>query len=214
MTATCPLCETQNTGFYYRDIRREYWQCECCALVFLLPGFYLDVAAEKQQYDLHENADGDEGYRRFLNRIAEPLLLRLPMNASGLDFGCGPAPVLANILQQAGHEVLLYDIFYNRNDAIWQRDFDFITATEVFEHLHFPGKEWSRLWARLRPNGYLAIMTKLVIDVEAFSRWHYKNDPTHVCFFSRTTFLWWAGQNNAQIEFIGNDVILLRKMDA
>jgi len=54
-------------------------------------------------------------------------------------------------------------------------------------------------------------MTKLVRDVDAFSRWHYKNDPTHVCFFSVETWQWWARQMDAQLEILGADVILLQK---
>jgi hypothetical protein len=54
-------------------------------------------------------------------------------------------------------------------------------------------------------------MTKLVTDAEAFADWHYKLDPTHVCFFSRATFGWWANQTGCEIDFIGRDVVLLRK---
>lgn len=55
-------------------------------------------------------------------------------------------------------------------------------------------------------------MTKMVIDQAAFGNWHYKLDPTHVCFFSRETFLWWASQSGSDVTFVGNDVILLRKI--
>ena len=54
-------------------------------------------------------------------------------------------------------------------------------------------------------------MTKQVIDAQAFARWHYIRDPTHVCFFSRETFTWWAARKQAELEFCGADVILLRK---
>ena len=41
--------------------------------------------------------------------------------------------------------------------------------------------------------------------------WHYKNDQTHVVFFSRQTFEYLAERDKLDLEFIGNDVILLRK---
>lgn len=211
MSTICPLCNNRDNKFYYRDIRREYWQCNNCALVFVLPEFYLKVDDEKYEYDLHENTENDDGYRNFLSRAAEPLLQRLKPASTGLDFGCGPAPVLAGMLRQAGHAVFLYDIFYARDESVWTRAFDFITATEVFEHLHFPRSELSRLWHHLRPGGYLEIMTKLVLDAEAFARWHYKNDQTHVCFFSRATFVWLAAHYCVDLEFVGKDIILLRK---
>jgi hypothetical protein len=207
----CPLCSNTQSQFYLRDNRREYWHCDVCALVFVLPVFYLSADAEKQEYDLHENAEHDEGYRHFLKRLAEPLLLNLDSPSEGLDFGCGPAPVLANLLREAGHKLALYDYFYQRDESVWQQTYAFIAATEVVEHLHHPGRELSRLWASLKPGGYLAVMTKLVIDADAFSRWHYKNDLTHVCFFSTATFIWLAEQYSASLEFVGKDVIFLRK---
>ena len=89
--------------------------------------------------------------------------------------------------------------------------YDFICATEVVEHLHHPGAELAHLWSLLRPGGWLGIMTKLVRDRSAFKQWHYKNDPTHVCFFSEETRRWWARQHHASIEFVGADVILLQR---
>ncbi|MEB3214380.1 MAG: hypothetical protein VKL39_23735, partial [Leptolyngbyaceae bacterium] len=44
-----------------------------------------------------------------------------------------------------------------------------------------------------------------------FATWHYKDDLTHVCFFSRETFLWLSQLWRCSITFIGNDVILLQK---
>ncbi len=207
----CPLCCSSTVGFFHQDNLREYWRCGRCALVFVLEQYYLSAAAEKAQYDLHENIEGDPGYEAFLNRLAEPLLSRLEGSRSILDFGCGPAPVLANVLRRHGHSVTLYDYFYYRDEGIWSHFYDAITATEVFEHLHNPGVELERLWQHIREGGYLAVMTKRVIDLAAFSRWHYKNDPTHVCFFSADTFCWWAAQKNAHLEFIGADVVLLKK---
>ena len=54
-------------------------------------------------------------------------------------------------------------------------------------------------------------MTKLVRNQAAFANWHYKNDPTHVCFFSGDTWRWWATQQGAQLSLVGADVILLAK---
>jgi len=68
-----------------------------------------------------------------------------------------------------------------------------------------------RLWSCLKPSGVLGIMTKRVIDQEAFSRWHYKDDLTHVCFYSTETFQWLAAQWHATVTFSGNDVVLLMK---
>ena len=184
----CPLCDAHQASEFFADRRRTYVRCGNCMLVFVPPEFYLGLEAERREYELHENEVGDPGYRRFLSRLAEPLQTRLEPGARGLDFGCGPGPALAEMLREAGFSMALYDPFFHPESEVLEEKYDFITATEVVEHLHRPGQELRDLWQRLRPGGVLGIMTKLVIDREAFSRWHYKNDQTHVVFFSETTF--------------------------
>lgn len=114
------------------------------------------------------------------------------------------------MLEEAGHHMTLYDPFYQPDQAVLAARYNFVTATEVVEHLFHPGPELELLWNKLEAGGYLALMTKLVLGVEAFAGWHYKNDPTHVCFFSVATWQWWALQHNASLEILGSDVILLQ----
>jgi SAM-dependent methyltransferase len=212
VTDNCPLCGAQRSLPYHRDALRSYRQCWRCALVFVPPGERLDRRAERAEYDRHENRVDDRAYLRFLSRLAVPLQQRLPPASRGLDFGCGPAPALAQMLRDAGHAVCLHDSFYRPAPELLRRRYDFITATEVVEHLHAPGAELERLWACLRPGGWLGIMTKLLRDQSAFANWHYKRDPTHVCFFSRCSWRWWARGRRAQLTWHGADVILLRKV--
>ncbi|MGB3135651.1 MAG: class I SAM-dependent methyltransferase [Nodosilinea sp.] len=171
----------------------------------------LSRAAERAEYDLHQNHPQDLGYRRFLSRLAIPLMERLDSSSTGLDFGSGPGPTLSVMLEEAGHTVALYDPFYADNASVFDRRYDFITATEVVEHLSQPGLELDRLWSCLMPGGTLGLMTKLSRDDAAFARWHYKSDRTHVCFFSVQTFQWLAARWQAELTIVGQDVILLSK---
>ncbi|MFM2588377.1 class I SAM-dependent methyltransferase [Vibrio sp. TBV020] len=207
----CPLCQSLDTQHYYEDKRREYLQCQQCELVFVNPDQRLDAKAEKAHYDLHENDPSDEGYRRFLSRVCDPILERIAPNSLGLDFGCGPGPTLSLMLEEQGHTMSLYDLYYHPDTSVLDKSYDFMTATEVIEHLYEPNKVWQQWLNLVKPGGWIGLMTKMVIDVEAFASWHYKNDQTHVIFFGRRTFQYLAERDQLELEFIGNDVILLRK---
>ena len=207
----CPLCSDNNISHYHSDSQRAYQQCEVCQLVFVAQQYQLSTAEEKAVYDLHQNRPDDLGYRRFLDRLATPLLGALSVPSDGLDFGCGPGPTLSLMLEEPGHQVALFDPFYANNPALLNRNYDFITATEVVEHLSRPGFELDRLWRLLKPDGLLGIMTKQVIDRTSFATWHYKNDPTHISFFSQATFSYLAEVWDASLEYMGDDVIILRK---
>lgn len=206
----CPLCSSQ-TYPYWEDKRRQYYGCEQCGMVHVPSEFRLSEKEEKAIYDLHDNQIDDQGYRRFLSRVFDPLNKLLSANSSGLDFGCGPGPALAAMLEEAGHSVSLYDIFYYPDSAVLNRQYQFITATEVVEHLSQPKQELERLWRCLEPGGLLGIMTKKVQDKEAFSRWHYKNDLTHICFFAERSFEYLSEQWGADIVHTGKDVIIFKK---
>ncbi|MBB3332626.1 transcription initiation factor TFIIIB Brf1 subunit/transcription initiation factor TFIIB [Halomonas campaniensis] len=208
---TCPLCASADTAFYHRDARREYLRCRHCALVFVPPAFHLGPEEERAVYDQHENSPDDPGYRRFLSRLFDPLRERLPPGARGLDFGAGPGPTLSVMFEEAGHPMAIYDPFYAPDASVLEAEYDFITATEVVEHLFAPGEELARLVDRLRPEGWLGVMTKRVTDREAFTRWHYILDSTHVAFFSEATFRWLAEERGMAVEFPAADVALLRK---
>jgi len=207
----CPLCLSTLTDFYHRDKNRSYYQCNECELVFVPPEFRLDAQTEKAHYDHHENGLNDIGYRQFLSRLASPLLERLSPYSVGLEFGCGPGPALAEIFKEAGHRISLYDIYYYPDAAALHQTYDFVSATEVIEHLYYPDKVWTQWLSLIKPGGWLAIMTKQVTDLDGFINWHYKLDITHVVFFSRATFEFLAKRDNLALEFIGNDVIFLQK---
>lgn len=206
----CPLCEG-NTKFFFEDERRPYRLCEKCALIFVPAKFHPTREEEKAQYDLHENNPSDHDYRKFLSRLADPLLKKLPPNSAGLDFGCGPGPALSMILKEAGHQVASHDPFYHPNPTALKATYDFITATEVLEHLHHPQRDLEAIWNCLRQSGWLGLMTKRATDRKAFAKWHYKQDPTHVCFWSDTSFQWLADHWNARLELIEPDVALFQK---
>jgi len=179
--------------------------------VFVPPSQHLSAEQEKAEYDLHRNSPQDAGYRRFLSRLLIPMMTKLPKGARGLDFGCGPGPTLSVMFSEAGYNMDVYDKFYANHPHVFSKQYDFVTCTEVVEHLSSPASTFAILYGLLKPGGRLGIMTKLVINSTAFTTWHYKNDLTHIAFFSQDTFEWLAHHWRYRLEFSGKDVILLQK---
>ena len=195
-------------GRPFHQDRRDYFRCPVCLLVFVRPVDFLSPEDEKAEYDTHQNSPDDPRYRRFLSRLFVPLSQRLSPGSSGFDFGSGPGPTLSVMFEEAGHFMEIYDPFYAPDTTPLQQQYDFITTSEVVEHLHHPRRELDRLWSCLKPQGVLGIMTKRVIDRKAFSTWHYKDDSTHVCFYSTETFQWLASHWDATLTVPDNDVVL------
>ncbi len=208
---SCPLCLNKTIDFYHQDNQRDYWQCVQCELVFVKLEFQLNSQQEKDIYDLHQNNPNDLGYRTFLNKLLIPLQKKLPKDAKGLDFGSGPGPAISVMFGEQGISVENYDIYYDNHPELLQKEYDFITCTEVVEHLYNPHEVFSQLTAMLKSGGLLGIMTKRVINKEKFRNWHYKNDPTHLCFYSDKTFEYIALNWGFKLDFITDDTLILEK---
>ena len=210
----CPLCHAENVAHFFADKFRDYLRCQTCHLIFVPTKFHLSLAAEKSEYDQHQNSPTDSGYRKFLSRLFEPLQQAVSQTGKlshGLDFGSGPGPTLSAMFEEVGHIMRIYDPFYAPDKMALDTQYDFVTASEVVEHFRKPADNLDQLWSLVKPNGTLGVMTKLALDREAFSRWHYKNDPTHVAFYARETFQWLAQRWDAELEFFGKDVILIQR---
>lgn len=207
----CPVCESLEARAFQVVNGLAYGRCDRCEATFLLREHWPSPEAERAEYALHQNTEDDPGYRSFLQRVAAPLLQRLPPRQHGLDFGCGPGPVLANLLREAGHTVALYDPFFHPDPAALATCYDFVTCTEVAEHFHDPAAEFRRLHGLLRPGGWLALMTRFQTDDARFAQWHYRRDPTHVVFYREATLRWLARQHGWAIEVPCANVALMRR---
>ncbi|MDX1558264.1 MAG: class I SAM-dependent methyltransferase [Marinobacter sp.] len=171
----------------------------------------LSPEQEREIYQLHDNDPSDPGYRKFLSKLTEPLLGRLPPGARGLDFGCGPGPALAHMLEAEGMVVSLYDPYFYPSTPVLAQTYDFITCTEVVEHLNAPAAVFRELDRMLRPGGWLGVMTCFQTDDDRFDNWHYRRDPTHVVFYRESTFELLANRFGWQLEIPRKDVALFRK---
>ena len=209
--AACPVCGAVDVRPFMEVDGRAYLRCLACEATFVPPAQRPAAAVERAEYELHRNDPSDPGYRRFLDRLARPLLARLAPASAGLDYGCGPGPALADMLCAAGHRMTLYDPFFAPDPDALARTYDFVTCTEVAEHFHDPAGEFARLDGLLRPGGWLAVMTCFQTDDARFAGWHYRRDPTHVVFYREATFRVLADRFGWQCEVPCKDVVLMRK---
>jgi len=207
----CPLCKESSNELFHQFKNKDYYRCNICDLTFLPKDFHRSDFDEKDIYSRHENSPEDIRYRKFLSRLFTPLKKRLKAKSTGLDFGCGPGPTLSIMLEEVGHKMSIFDKFFAFDESVFNHKYDFITATEVFEHLRDPSFEITRIMSCLKPKGFLGVMTKLAHETEDFSTWHYKNDPTHIIFFSRQTFHWISQRFQVDYEVLREDVIIMRR---
>lgn len=207
----CSLCSAPATRPLMNINGRKYHRCDCCMATFLDSTHWLSPEEEYTQYQDHKNDSADRGYRTFLSRLAHPLLKKLTPRRSGLDYGCGPGPVLAEILTKASHSVSLFDPFFYPNHNVLEHTYDFITCTETIEHFNRPAEEFARFEQMLRPGGWLGIMTCFQTEDARFSSWHYRRDPTHVTFYREATLRHIAGNLGWSCEIPVKDVALMQK---
>ncbi len=189
---TCPLCGADEAALYLHADGRDYFQCPLCRLIFVPPEFWPAPQIEKERYEQHQNSGSDAGYVAFLKQLSEPLATMLPEGARGLDFGAGPAsdgrPVLCELFRGEGFECLPYDPFFF--PEMPDGPFDFIAASETFEHLRHPVEEIEKIHENLRTGGLLGVMTAFWKEALFMNNWHYRRDFTHLCFYRMESFAW------------------------
>lgn len=209
--AHCVLCGYEHLRWVHSDRVRPYWSCERCQLVQVPSAYWCSAEQARAHYDHHDTDVYSVGHRNFLQRTVNPLLQTCPPPAQGLDFGSGPAPTLATMLREQGYQVALYDEHYALDAKVLQDQYEFITSTEVLEHLETPGYWLDRIWACLQPGGVLVIQSKRVLSDQHLLNWHYLRDPTHIIFFRIATWQWLARRWQTPVHLSAQDVVWLRK---
>lgn len=187
--------------------------CPDCGLVALRRELHPSEEQERERYLLHRNSPEDAGYRSFLSRLVDPLVLRVRQGSEGLDFGCGPGPTLSVMLAERGLRVSLHDPLFAPNPAALARTWDFVTCTEVVEHLRDPRATWRQVAALVRPGGILGVMTQPLTPARerAFRDWAYARDPTHVSLYRPVTTDWIASRLGLRLERAREDVFLFAR---
>lgn len=208
----CPLCLKTDPNFYFQNDKKAYFICDNCHLISAGDEYLLTSEKEVAVYDRHENDPNDQGYINFMERILTPLREIIPKDSCGLDFGCGPGPVVHSILSKEGYNISEYDPYYKKDLNTLNKKYDFVIVTEVFEHIYNTKEDLELILSLVGEKGVLAVMTKFYPDgIDKFRYWGYHQDPTHVRFFNRETFEWIGNQYSLKLIIPRENVAFLIK---
>ena len=210
----CPLCGLILASAYFDDGTSRYSRCPECTLIFRDPAQWPTAEQERSRYLLHANDASHAGYVAFLRQLADAVTPRLEKGACGLDFGCGPTPVLSSLLADAGFPCEAYDPFFAPDEELLRKVYAFVVCSEVAEHLHDPGATLALFGRLLERGGVLGVMTRFYPVQESFATWWYRRDSTHVCFYAESTMRWIANRYGWAIEFPGPHITVFSIPDA
>ncbi|HVM33231.1 MAG TPA: class I SAM-dependent methyltransferase [bacterium] len=179
----CPLCRQAMSPFHTTLKGRAYHLCPTCRFILLDPALHSSDQAQKERYREHKNSADNPGYVAMFQKFIDACVRPFAKPACRtLDLGCGPGPVLAGLLREAGHPTEIFDPFFF--PQIPPGNFDLVTLTEVLEHLPDPVAALRPWVGRLAPGGLLAGMTRFHPDDPLkFGAWPYRRDITHVSFY-------------------------------
>lgn len=199
----CRLCGSSSLNKINRK-NDLYYHCKNCDLIFIDENKFPSVEEERERYGEHDNTHENEGYvnmfNRFLDKIIQPYSKEIGDQV--LEFGCGPGPVLADLLENMGYDVDKYDPYFFSKKVYQGKKYDLITSTEVWEHFKKPYDMIQLLVDHLEAKGFLAIMTSFHPGIDEFKGWWYPWDPTHIVFYNANTFEWIAKEFPLDIKLI------------
>ena len=197
--ARCPLCHSLTREL--PSAKTLLHHCPTCDLIYKDQSLHLNADEERKRYETHENTLQNEGYVRVFQEFISCAITPFVGNdATVLDYGSGPTPVLKQLLEQQGFTVEAYDPFFAPS-PVHNVTYDLITCTEVLEHVFDPLSVWQRLLSLLSPKGVLALMTHFHPGEAETAEWWYLRDHTHVTFYSVQTFAWVAQKFDLNILY-------------
>ena len=219
----CPACESSTgtaaggtaAGFDTWVEGRNFHQpayavlrCETCALYYKSVTLAAETLAA--YYALLDSTPFDTDANFPTDRLVQARLSMLPDGSDVLDFGCSTGRVLASQARRlrcvgvepnaaAAARAAERGIAITSERALWQSDrmFDAILLTDVYEHLAAPVGLFERLARRLRPGGWLVLVTGNADGVTGptpLAEFWYFRLPGHLCMVSERHLTWLAGR--------------------
>ena len=211
----CLVCGALPEEIYIKRVKASYHLCPACQFMEKDSAYHISDQEAFARYETHRNSPEDEAYRAYFRRFVDHAIIpylpaaltkREPTESStpvGLDFGSGPAPVLAGLMaEEYTLPMDIYDYFYAPEKSYQNKKYYLITCTEVIEHLADPHQYFALFASLLAPRGILAIMTNFhTNNPTRFEDWHYLRDSTHITFHTPQTMSFLAEKHNMQVLF-------------
>ena len=209
----CHICNKQTESFCHEKTSIIYYRCKLCEYICKSSEYYQNLERQKERYDLHQNIEGNSGYRAYFQRFLDFTLNVISPVNSALDFGCGRTSLLAKMFEENDISCDYYDPIYY--PTLLKKHYNLIVSIEVFEHLNNPKKTFETLISMLSKGGYLAIQTEFhPNNEEAFKVWYYHQDPTHIVFFTKKSFEVLAKMYDCEVLASNEkNIVILRKND-
>lgn len=240
MEKKCVFCgNPEIRGFMAGD--RTYFRCGFCDGIFLDPQYRLEPENEKNRYKLHNNSLENAGYRLYLEKFLDSICSFPAIHGAGFndrwkifDYGSGPEPSFIRLLRERGFDARGRDPFFAPETPCFEGGADLVTCLEVAEHFAAPVSDFVLMAECVRSGGFLAVGTHLLSSLSVagsvqvqgsgessadkvsaeFASWWYRQDPTHISFYSEKALRIAAGK--AGLEWLGQaapHVYIFKKSD-
>jgi hypothetical protein len=205
----CLVCASSNLCLL-KNPRRTFFRCNDCGFSFLHPDFLPSEEAALNRYKFHQNDDDNKGYQEYLSNIIDRALFYAGKPKSVIDWGSGPAPLASHILRDQGFSVFSWDPNFASSEKPQQSFYDAGICIEVAEHFINPQKDFSAFFETVKRGSFVIVHTHLAPkDDDAFLRWWYTEDITHVSFYSECSLEIIAEKNNAKLITIENEKLVV-----
>lgn len=220
----CIFCNQPHIEHFIVKSGKKYWYCRHCK------GFFMDIFEQlpkdeqKKRYLLHDNSLQNKGYKEYLDKIIKKsadYYQRYDKKYKNLihifDFGSGPIPALTQLLAQKKYFtenicVKHWDPLFFAYDTGFKTGADIIFCIEVVEHFENPQKDFKKLADVGAKNSIFFIKTQPApSSIQQFTTWWYKEDATHVAFYSQQALVYCAKNAGLELLELDNDFFILKK---
>ncbi len=182
--------------------------CDICELYAKNESLFLDPISEKKRYLLHSEIP-DPKYIDQMRLFVRTAVLPYVSKGNALDYGAGRTKTLGTLLENAGFQISTYDVYFNPDKIVLNREYDLVTATEVVEHFQDLEYEWTVLLKLVKKGGILAIST--LFTPSELKDWWYLRDITHYHFYGERTFEGLAMKHRLEILYTDHKSIIVFK---